>query len=137
MEMNKKKTQAHDNIQKIKKELMNEYAAHLDEIFAKDTFEMTFDEREKLISGKFAEESTKVIEKHLEKDPQGVCDDNIPSETCLCPCGTIAILCKTEEGLPKIFEREMQTKNGPLKIKEYGYYCPKDRKIFFPSQENA
>lgn len=126
-----------NRLEQTKKDLLNDYSKHLDEIFAKGTYDMSFDERETMISGKLAKEIASVMEKHLEEDPQSVDNNNGPEEIILCPCGTIAILRKDEKGNPKIYKREIQTKDGPVNIKEYGYYCSKDRKIFFPSQKNT
>lgn len=118
-------------------ELIEKHRTHLYEIFADNTFTLTFDEREKMIGGKMKEEICKILEKHIEKDPMGVHknEDN-PDETCLCPCGTEAVLCRDKNGKPRIFEREIKTKDGLVKIQEYGYYCSKCRKVFF-SPENT
>lgn len=125
------------SIKETKEELMETYRKHLDDIFEKGTFNLTFDEREQLISGKFKKETTRVLEKHIEKDPQGVSKNKEPEETTLCHCGTEATLCRDENGNLKVSEREIKTKSGPVKIKEYGYYCSKERKVFFPSPKNT
>ena len=120
-------------------ELTEAHRKHLYEIFTKDTFKLSFDEREKLISGKMDKEVCKILEKHIEEDPQGICKKKkkIPDETCLCPCGREAILKTDKKGTPKIFEREIKTASGTIKVEEYGYYCSKCRKIFFPSQKST
>lgn len=119
-------------------ELVDAYREHLREIFAKDTFELSFDEREKLIDGKVQKERNRIIEEHIEKDPEGISkNNNNPDETSLCACKTEGILCRDKEGKVKIFKRTIQTKRGPVKIKEYGYYCTKCRKIFFPSPKDT
>ena len=53
-------------------ELIEKHKEHLYEIFAQDTFKLTFDEREKLIGGKMKDETCKILEKHIEEDPQGI-----------------------------------------------------------------
>ncbi len=123
-----------NEIEKVKEELREAYNKHLDEIFAAKTFNLSFDEREKLIYEKLKKETNKIVEKHIDKDPEG--SSRTPPETYMCPCGTEAPLCRDTRGNPKIFEREIKTKSGPVKIREYGYYCTKDRKIFFPSPKN-
>jgi hypothetical protein len=123
-----------NDIEKVKEELRKAYNKHLDKIFAPETFNLSFDEREKLIDEAMLEERNDIIEEHIEKDPKGTAC--APVETCMCPCGTEAPLCKDKDGSPRIFEREIKTKSGPIKVKEYGYYCSKDRKIFFPSPKN-
>ena len=123
------------NIAETKKELLEAYKKHLDEIFSPETFNLSFDERENLIHGKMKKETTNVMENHVEKDPKGI--SNEPAETCLCICGTEAMLYRDKNGDPRIFERKIKTKSGQVTIKEYGYYCSKDRKIFFPSPKNT
>ena len=122
---------------KNKAEYLERCSKHYDEVFSKNTFNMTFDEREKLIFGKFKEESRQVLEEHIAEDPQSAKTDTEPSASILCHCGTEADLVKDESGNPKIFNRDIMTKNGSITIEEHGYYCSKDRKIFFPSAENA
>jgi len=124
-----------EDIQKVKGDLMKKYEEHLDEIFANGTYDLTFDQREKLISKKLEKETTEIMERHIEKDPKGVSKE--PAETWLCMCQTEAVLCRDPEGNPVIYERHIQTKSGPVLVKEYGYYCTKDRKIFFPSQKDT
>ena len=126
------------NCGKMKEELLEAYKKHLDEIFDPKNFNLSFDEREQLISGKMKKETSCVIEQHIEKDPEGISkNDYKPDETCMCPCGTEAVLSRDKDGKPRIFEREIKTKNKPIKIREYGYYCSKCRKVFFPSPQNT
>jgi len=123
------------DIQKTKDDLMEAYKKHLDEIFSDENFKLTFDQRERLIDEKLKKETTEIIEKHIEKDPKGV--SHSPAETCLCPCGTEAVLCKDSEGDPIVYERQLKTKNGPVTVKEYGYYCSTDRKFFFLTEKHC
>ena len=119
-------------------DLVDNYRKQLEEIFSKDTFNLSFDEREQLISGKMKKETNNVIEQHIEKDPEGISkNDYKPDETYMCPCGTEAVLCRDKDGKPRIFERKIKTKDGPVKIREHGYYCSKCRKVFFPSPHNS
>ena len=136
--MPNEKEKERSDLKKIKRELIESYEKHLDEIFDSKTFNLSFDEREQLISGKMKKETNSVIEQHVEKDPEGISkNDYKPDETCMCPCGTEAILRRDKDGKPMIFEREIKTKDGPVKIREYGYYCSKCRKVFFPSPQNT
>jgi hypothetical protein len=117
-------------------ELVKEYRQGLEEIFAKDTFKLTFDEREKLIDHKIDKGRCRILEKHIEEDPDGISqNDNKPDEVSRCICGSCATLCRDENGDTKIFEREIKTKRGPIKVKEHGYYCSKCRKLFFPQRK--
>jgi len=123
--------------EKVKSELLEAYKKHLDEIFDQDTFDLTFDEREKLISKKMKKETCKVLEEHIKKDPQGISGHNeAPDESCLCDCNTEALLCRDENGNPKIFKREIKTKSGPVETGKYGYNCPKCRRLFFSTKKN-
>ena len=123
--------------QKIE-ELVEQHREHLREIFSEDTFNLTFDEREKLISGKMKKETCKVLEKHIKDDPKGICEQNHkPDESCLCDCNTEALLCRDEDGNIKIFEREIKTKDGPVMTKEFGYDCPKCRSLFFSTKKKT
>ncbi len=126
-----------EGLEKIKKEYLDRCCKHFDEVFSKDTFNLTFDEREKLIFGKFKEESREMLEKQIAQDPQSAKKNTTPAESVLCHCGTEANLVKDEDGNPKIYKRQVTTKTGPIKIQEYGYYCSKDRKVFFPSAKNT
>lgn len=111
---------------------MNKYREHLYEIFSKDpTFNLTFDEIEQLVDEKMETDRSDVIAKYIEKGLDETSSNKNPDGTCLCVCGTSTILCRNKEGKPKVFERTIQTKRGHVKIKEYGYYCSKCRKIFF------
>ena len=134
----KGKKKVSDEVKKVVDKLVEEHRDHLYEIFSKDTYNLSFDEREQLISGKMKKETNNVIEQHIEKDPEGISkNDYKPDETCMCPCGTEAILRRDKDGKPMIFEREIKTKDGPVKIREHGYYCSKCRKVFFPSPQNS
>ena len=136
--MPNEKEKERSDLKKIKRELIESYEKHLDEIFDSKTFNLSFDEREQLISGKMKKETNSVIEQHVEKDPEGISkNDYKPDETCMCPCGTEAILRRDKDGKPMIFEREIKTKDGPVKIREHGYYSSKCRKVFFPSPQNT
>lgn len=126
------------NMAEVKAELLKSYEYHLDEIFAAETFNLTFDEREHLIDRKLKSEGCKVIERHIKEDPDGSAKNkDHPEETSLCSCGTEAILSRDKEGHPRLFKRKIQTKNGLVTTEEYGYYCSKERKIFFPSQKKT
>jgi len=125
-------------IEKLKEHLTQDYRKKLDEIFSQETFDLSFDEREKLIDQKIDKQRNHVLQTHLEKDPDGIVEDNnLPEQTKLCVCGCCTILCKDENGNPKIFIRQLKTKRGLLTVKEYGYYCSKCRKVFFPSEKEA
>ena len=119
-------------------EIVKEYRQELREIFAKETFNLTFDEREKLIDRKMDKGRRQILEKHIEKDPDGISkNNNNPDEVSRCICGSCATLCRDEDGDIKVFEREIKTKRGPVAIKEHGYFCSKCRKIFFPSKKET
>lgn len=118
--------------------MVKEYRQELREIFAKDTFDLTFDEREKLIDSKIDKARCEILEKHIEKDPDGISkNNNNPDEVSSCICGSCATLCRDEKGNIKIYEREIKTKRGPITVQEHGYYCSKCRKIFFPSKKET
>lgn len=122
------------SIEEVKEGLLLDYKEHLDKIFAPETFDLTFDEREKLIDRVLDKERCKTLEEHIEKDPDGVTKNNYhPDETCLCYCGVCATLSRDDKGNPKIYNREIKTKRGIITTKEHGYYCSKCRKVFFPS----
>ena len=57
MEDRKNKSEVEQTID----EMVKEYKQQLEEIFAKDTFKLTFDEREKLIDGKSVMKKNKQI----------------------------------------------------------------------------
>lgn len=134
MEDRKKKSEVEQTIN----ELVKEYRHELEEIFAKDTFNLTFDERENLIDRKIDKGRCQILEKHIEEDPDGISkNDNKPDEVSSCICGSCATLCRDEKGDIKIFEREIKTKRGVIKVTEHGYFCSKCRKIFFPSKEKT
>ncbi|MBI4689007.1 MAG: hypothetical protein HY754_01845 [Nitrospirae bacterium] len=104
----------------------------------KDTFDLSFDEREKLIDGKVDKGRCKILQKHIEEDPEGISVNNYhPEETSLCLCGACTTLCRDEKGDIKIFSRQIKSKRGVVDVKEYGYYCSKCRKVFFPSPKKA
>jgi len=124
------------DIEETKKELVEAYKTKVDKIFDSATYDLTFDEREKLIDGEMDEDRCKVLEKHIENDPISISNKD-PDDTCVCPCGRCGTLCRDEQGNPKIVEREIKTKRGTVKIKEYGYYCSHCRKVFFPSAKKA
>jgi len=118
--------------------LVDEYREELKELFFKDTFELTFNEREKLIDSKLDKGRCKILEQHIEKDPDGISkNNNHPDETSLCHCGACSPLCRDEKGNPKMFDREIKTKRGIVITKEHGYYCSKCRKVFFPSPQKV
>jgi hypothetical protein len=124
------------DIEKRKKELLEAYKKKLDKIFDSGTYDLTFDQREKLIDAEFDGDRCKVLEEHIESDPESV-GNKKPDETSVCVCGRCATLCRDEEGDPKIVEREIKTKRGVVKIKKWGYYCSHCRKVFFPSGKKA
>jgi hypothetical protein len=121
--------------QKIDK-MVDKYREELKELFAEETFDLTFDQREKLIDSKIDKARCEILEKHIEQDPDGIFKNKgIPDELAQCLCGNSAILCRDERtGDRKIYDREIKTKHGIVKTKEYGYHCCKCRKIFFPSE---
>lgn len=61
MEDRKNKSEVEQTID----EMVKEYKQQLEEIFAKDTFKLTFDEREKLIDGKIDKKRMRTILKKL------------------------------------------------------------------------
>ena len=67
MEDRKKKSEVDQTID----EMVKEYRQQLEEIFAKETFDLTFDEREKLIDGKFDKRRRTILKKLIEKDSDG------------------------------------------------------------------
>jgi hypothetical protein len=125
-----------DEVEKQIDALMEKHRENLYEVFDQDTFGLTFDEREKLISGKMKHEICEILEKHIKEDPQGICGNSEPDESCLCDCGTEALLCRDEHGNIKIHKRVLKTKSGPVTEEEYGYYCSKCRRLFFSTKKN-
>jgi len=126
------------DVEKLKEELLNDYKEHLDKLFAAETFDLTFDEREKLIDKAVNKNRCKILTEHLEKDPDGVSKNNYhPDESSLCQCGACAPLHRDKNGEPKVFKREIKTKGGSITVQEYGYYCSQCRRIFFPSPKKA
>jgi DNA replication initiation complex subunit (GINS family) len=124
------------DIEKTKKEMLEVYKRKLDKIFDNSTYDLTFDEREKLIDSELDEDRCKVLEEHIESDPASIINKE-PDDTCVCPCGRCATLYRDDQGNPKILERTIKTKRGTVNIKEYGYYCSHCRKVFFPSEKKA
>ncbi len=124
------------DIEKTKKEIIDVYKRKLDKIFDSSTYNLTFDELEKLIDSELDEDRCKVLEEHIENNPTNIGSKD-PDSTFVCPCGRCAALCRDEEGNPKIVERDIKTKRGIVKIKEYGYYCSHCRKVFFPSAKKT
>jgi len=123
---------------KIKKaidEMVEAEREELYKLFSKDTFDLTFDQREKLIGTEFKKKACQALEKHIELDPDGVSTE--PDETTVCHCGACAKLCRGSEGIIKTFTREIKTKQGIVKVCEHGYYCPHCRKVFFPSPQKT
>lgn len=118
--------------------LVEEYKEQLRELFKHRKTPLTFDELEKLVDEKLDTNRNEVIEKIVENEQEkNIRSNGEPEETSVCVCGTEVTICRDKKGNPKIFERKLQTKRGHVKLKEYGYYCPKCRKIFFPSKERA
>lgn len=137
-EERKGKKKIDPEVKKAVDKLIEAKREELYEIFAEETFNLTFDQREKLIDSKLDKQRCEVLEKHIEEDPDGIArSNNKPQEVSKCICGGCATLCRDEKGNPKIFERDIKTKRGPVTVKEYGYYCSKCRKIFFPSEKKA
>lgn len=124
------------DIEKIKQELLEAHKKKLDKVFDSSTNDLTFDEREKLIDSLLDEDRCKVLEEHIEHDPISASSKD-PEDTYVCSCGRCSILCRDEQGNPKIEEREIKTKRGIVNIREYGYYCSHCRKVFFPSARKA
>lgn len=125
-------------VKKAIDELIEKQREDLYKIFAKDTFNLTFDEREKLIDSKIDIHRCEILQRHIEKDPDGISKNNYtPDETVLCACGTCATLSRDENGDIKAYERKIKTKHGVVQVTEYGYSCPKCRKVFFPSKEKT
>jgi len=126
------------DIEKTKKELVEKYKKYVDEIFDSSTFNSTFDEIEKSVDSKFEKNRNDVIESRIEYDPAGIsANDYNPDETCACICGACATLCRDDEGNVKTIERDIKTKRGIVKTREYGYYCSHCRKVFFPSAKET
>jgi hypothetical protein len=134
--MNEKKGKI--DIERRKNELVEKYKKHLDEIFEITSFDSTFDEIEKSVDSRFEKNRNEVIETRIECDPDGIsANDYNPDETCSCICGACATLCRDDDGNAKITERDIKTKRGKVKTREYGYYCSHCRKVFFPSAKKT
>lgn len=130
--------QGKENLEKTKKNLVEDYEKDLDEIFKSNDRPLTFDEIEKLVDEKMDTARNEVIQKVIEIEQEKKTQENgDPEETSICICGTEVLICTDKKGNPEIYERKLQTKKGYVKMKEYGYYCPKCRKIFFPSKERT
>lgn len=126
------------SIEKTKEDLLERYEKDLGEIFKHKNTGLTFDELEKLVDEKMDTARSDILQMLVEREQERKSAEGIePEETCICVCGTEVRLCRDKGGNPKIFERTVQTKRGPVKIKESGYYCSKCRKIFFPSEKRA
>jgi len=122
-------------VKKAIDEIIEADREELYEFFSEEKFDLTFDQREKLINTKLKEKACKVLEKHLHFDPDGVSND--PNETTLCHCGACAKVCRDANGSIKTFTRKIKTKQGIVDINEHGYYCSKCRKVFFPSPQKT
>ena len=124
--------------EETKQGLVEEYEKDIDEIFKASDKPLTFDEIEKLVDEKMDTARNEVIQKIIEKKQEKETRKNgEPEETSICICGTEVTLCRDKKGNPETFKRELHTKRGHIKQKEFGYYCPKCRKVFFPSKERA
>lgn len=127
-----------EKIDGIKEELVEECEKDLEEIAKSTDRPLTFDEIEKLVDEKLDTARNEVIAKIVEnKQEKKMRSNGEPEETSICICGTEATISRDSKGKIKIFEREIETKKGTVKMKEYGYYCTKCRKVFFPSKERA
>ena len=132
MEQGKEKSEG------IKKKLLEEYEEELEEIFKSKDRPLTFDEIEKLVDEKMDRARNEIIQKVVENEwRKKIRKNGEPEETSICVCGTEVTLCRDKKGNAKIFERELHTKRGHIKQKEFGYYCPECRKIFFPAKERT
>ncbi|MCX6005327.1 MAG: hypothetical protein NT082_06615 [Chloroflexi bacterium] len=129
------KTDVDPEVKKAIDEIVEAEREDLYELFSKEKFDLTFDQREKLIDTKLKEKACKILEKHIEFDPDGVSKE--PDETTVCHCGACAKLCRDNDGHIKIFSREIKTKQGIVEVEEHGYYCHCCRKVFFPSPQKA
>lgn len=125
------------DVEGIKKGLEEEYEKDLaEEVFKSKDRPLTFDEIEDLIDKKMDRSRNKIIQEVIEKGQSKKMKANGgPEETSVCVCGTEVTLCRDDKGNPKVYEKQIQTKRGYVKLKEYGYYCSKCRKVFFPSKE--
>jgi len=133
-----KQKKKRSDVEQAKEELVEKFKVRVDRLFAPETFDLTFDEREKLMDTMLDKGRCEVLEEHIEKDPNGISkNDYNPDETQLCHCGRCAQICKDENGTVKTFEREIKTKRGIVKTKEHGYYCSHCRKVFFPSPKKS
>jgi len=124
------------DIEATKKILMEKYSKHLDQFFAAETFEMSFDERENMIYGGMEEDMLAILERHLEDGPHGISGET-PLKSISCSCGETATLVADDQGQPKIRDRKIMTRNGPVTVQEYQYYCASERKLFFPLPEGS
>lgn len=122
-------------IKKAIDEMVEAEREDLYELFSKEKFELTFDQREKLIDTKLKKKACQMLEKHIELDPDGVSSE--PDETTVCHCGACAKLCRDARGAIRTFTREIKTKQGMVEVSEHGYYCPACRKVFFPSPQKT
>lgn len=132
MVQRKKNSEVDQRIDKM----VDKYREELKEIFAEETFDLTFDQREKLVDSKIDKARCEILEAHIAQDPDGLLKNKgLPDELTQCLCGNSAILSRDERtGDIKIYEREIKTKRGTIKVKEHGYFCCRCRKIFFPSE---
>ncbi len=130
------KKEINTEVKKAIDELFEKQKQDLYEIFAEETFDLTFDEREKLVDSKIDKARCEILEAHIAQDPDGMLKNKgLPDELTQCLCGNSAILSRDERtGDIKTYEREIRTKRGTIKVKEHGYFCCKCRKIFFPSE---
>jgi hypothetical protein len=122
-------------VKKAVDEIVEAEREELYELFSEENFNLTFDQREKVIDTKLKEKACKLLEKHIELDPDGISKN--PDETTLCHCGACSKLCRDTEGHIKTFKREIKTKQGIVEVEEYQYYCSKCRKVFFPSPQKV
>lgn len=121
-----------NDIEQTKKALLEKYSQQLDELFASETFNLSFDERERLITGKLDESALVILEEHLQRDPESTEQNTSPAPSALCYCGAESNLILDENGCPKKHRREIKAKTGPVMVEEYGYLCSCCRRIFFP-----
>lgn len=122
-----------NSIKEKKEKLLKDYEKKLDKLFSADTDDFTFDQLENMLDDQLKDSFTNTLEERIDKEPFSSSD--IPDETCVCSCGTESLLCRDNNGNPKVFEREIKTKNGAITVKEFGYYCEKDRKFFSPKKK--
>jgi len=125
------------DIEETKKKLLEKHAKRLDEFFAKETFEMTFDAREKMIYGGMEKDMCDILDWHLQEDPHSIVEGQCPEETIVCSCGRTATLIRDDKGNPRVHEKKIMTRTGPVTVREYGYYCASERKLFSPLSESS